>query len=152
MGGAPSLLGRNLNIATYVQPLVNRYTRAMKDDLRGVGVSPPVMIMQSSGGMMPIDSTCEFPIHIIESGLAAGVTGAYYPARRTGVRAAMTLHMGETTANAALIEDGETSRSSEYEVGGELSIVHRLMKGSGYLLRVPSIDLAEVGAGGGSIA
>ena len=139
-------------INAYVQPVVTRYARAMEEDLKAVGVPAPVMIMQSSGGMMPIDSACEFPIHIIESGPAAGVTGVHHLARRMGVRDAMTLDMGGTTAKAALIEDGEISRSPEYEVGGEVSIGHRLMKGSGYLLRVPSIDLAEVGAGGGSIA
>ena len=139
-------------INAYVQPVVTRYARAMADDLEAIGVAAPVMVMQSSGGMMPIDSACEFPIHIIESGPAAGVTGVHHLARRMGVRDAMTLDMGGTTAKAALIEDGEISRSPEYEVGGEVSIGHRLMKGSGYLLRVPSIDLAEVGAGGGSIA
>ena len=139
-------------INAYVQPVVTRYARAMEDDLREIGVPAPVMVMQSSGGMMPIDSACEFPIHIIESGPAAGVTGVHHLARRMGVRDAMTLDMGGTTAKAALIEDGEISRSPEYEVGGEVSIGHRLMKGSGYLLRVPSIDLAEVGAGGGSVA
>ena len=139
-------------INAYVQPVVTRYARAMEEDLRAIGVPAPVMVMQSSGGMMPIDSACEFPIHIIESGPAAGVTGVHHLARRMGVRDAMTLDMGGTTAKAALIEDGEISRSPEYEVGGEVSIGHRLMKGSGYLLRVPSIDLAEVGAGGGSIA
>ena len=139
-------------INAYVQPVVTHYSRAMEDDLRAIGVPAPVMVMQSSGGMMPIDSACEFPIHIIESGPAAGVTGVHHLAKRMGVRDAMTLDMGGTTAKAALIEDGEISRSPEYEVGGEVSIGHRLMKGSGYLLRVPSIDLAEVGAGGGSIA
>ena len=132
--------------------MVTRYARAMEEDLKAIGVAAPVMVMQSSGGMMPIDSACELPIHIIESGPAAGVTGVHHLARRMGVRDAMTLDMGGTTAKAALIEDGEISRSPEYEVGGEVSIGHRLMKGSGYLLRVPSIDLAEVGAGGGSIA
>ena len=69
-----------------------------------------------------------------------------------GLSDVMTLDMGGTTAKAAMIEGGEICRSPEYEVGGEVSIGHRLMKGSGYLLRVPSIDLAEVGAGGGRIA
>jgi N-methylhydantoinase A len=69
-----------------------------------------------------------------------------------GLDNVLTFDMGGTTAKAALIEDGVISRSPEYEVGGALSIGHRLLKGGGYLLRVPSIDIAEVGAGGGSIA
>ncbi len=108
--------------------------------------------MQSNGGVMPLALAREMPVHIIESGPAAGVTGAFHLARRMGLDDALTLDMGGTTAKAGIIEEGAISRSPEYEVGGEISIGHRMMKGSGYLLRVPSIDLAEVSAGGGSIA
>ena len=139
-------------INAYVQPVVARYFRSMEADLDGLGVTVPIMVMQSNGGMMPLDLAREFPVHIVESGPAAGVTGAYHLAKRLGIKDAITLDMGGTTAKAAIIEDGEISRSPEYEVGGAISIGHRMMKGSGYLLRVPSIDLAEVGAGGGSIA
>lgn len=138
-------------INAYVQPVVDRYFRSMEADLREMGMDIPIMVMQSNGGMMPTESARKFPVHIIESGPAAGVTGAYYLAKRMGIPDVITLDMGGTTAKGAIIEDGEISRSPEYEVGGELSIGHRLMKGSGYLLRVPSIDIAEVGAGGGSI-
>jgi N-methylhydantoinase A len=139
-------------INAYVQPAVARYAQALEQDLRELGVATPVRIMQSNGGMVPLDVAARFPIHIVESGPAAGVTGAHALARRIGVNDAITFDMGGTTAKAAIIEDGEISRSPEYEVGGEISIGHRMMKGSGYLLRVPSIDLAEVSAGGGSIA
>ncbi len=139
-------------INAYVQPVVGRYAREMGEDMAALGIVAPIMVMQSNGGMMPLASARALPMHIIESGPAAGVTGAYHLARRLGLPNVMTLDMGGTTAKAALIEEGEICRSPEYEVGGEVSIGHRLMKGSGYLLRVPSIDLAEVGAGGGSIA
>ena len=139
-------------INAYVQPPIDRYARLMERDMAGLGVDAPIMVMQSNGGMMPLSAARAFPIHIIESGPAAGVTGAYHLARRMGLRDVVTLDMGGTTAKAAMIQDGEICRSPEYKVGGEVSIGHRLMKGSGYLLRVPSIDLAEVGAGGGSIA
>ena len=139
-------------INAYVQPTMSRYFLAMERDLQELGINVPIMVMQSNGGMMPSELARERPIHIIESGPAAGVTGCYHLARRMGLENAMTLDMGGTTAKAAMIEDGEISRSPEYEVGGAISIGHRLMKGSGYLLRVPSVDLAEVGAGGGSIA
>ena len=139
-------------INAYVQPPVDRYARAMQADLAGLDIDVPVMVMQSNGGMMPLDSARAFPMHIIESGPAAGVTGVYHLARRMGIKDALSLDMGGTTAKAGLVEDGEICRSPEYEVGGDISIGHRLMKGSGYLLRVPSIDIAEVGAGGGSIA
>lgn len=139
-------------INAYVQPPVDHYASAMEQDAVALGMDVPIMVMQSNGGMMPLATARRFPMHIIESGPAAGVTGSYHLARRMGLKDVMTLDMGGTTAKAAIIEDGEICRSPEYEVGGEISIGHRLMKGSGYLLRVPSIDLAEVGAGGGSIA
>ena len=139
-------------INAYVQSIVDAYFRSMESDIRDMGMRTPIMVMQSNGGMMPSETARQLPIHVIESGPAAGVTGAYHLTRRMGIGNVITLDMGGTTAKAAMIEDGEISRSPEYEVGGELSIGHRLMKGSGYLLRVPSIDIAEVGAGGGSIA
>jgi N-methylhydantoinase A len=139
-------------INAYVQPPVARYARAIELDLRTMGINSPVMVMQSSGGMAPLDVACRFPIHIIESGPAAGVMGAHALARQIGLADVITFDMGGTTAKAAIIENGEISRSPEYEVGGEIHIGHRMMKGSGYLLRVPSIDLAEVSAGGGSLA
>jgi N-methylhydantoinase A len=136
----------------YVQPVVSSYFESMEADLRELGITVPMMVMQSSGGMMPAESARQLPVHIIESGPAAGVTGVHSLAGRMGIKDAISLDMGGTTAKAAIIEDGEISRSAEYEVGGELSIGHRLMSGGGYLLGVPSIDIAEVGAGGGSIA
>ena len=139
-------------INAYVRPIVDTYFRAMETDIKEMGLRTPIMVMQSNGGMIPSETARRLPIHIIESGPAAGVTGASHLAKRMGVENVITLDMGGTTAKAAMIENGEISRSPEYEVGGELSIGHRLMKGSGYLLRVPSIDIAEVGAGGGSIA
>ena len=139
-------------INAYVRPIVDAYFRTMETDNKEMGLHTPIMVMQSNGGTIPSETARRLPIHIIESGPAAGVIGAYRLAKRMGLENLITLDMGGTTAKAALIEEGEISRSPEYEVGGEISIGHRLMKGSGYLLRVPSIDLAEVGAGGGSIA
>ena len=139
-------------INAYVQPGVSRYFLHMERDLKAMGMSIPIMVMQSNGGMMPSALAKERPVHIIESGPAAGVTGSHALASKMNISDVMTLDMGGTTAKAALIENGEISRSPEYEVGGTISIGHRLIKGSGYLLRVPSVDLAEVGAGGGSVA
>ncbi len=139
-------------INAYVQPSVARYAKALETDLTDSGIVSPVVVMQSNGGMVPLDTACRFPIHIIESGPAAGVMGAHSVAKQIGLKDVISFDMGGTTAKAAIIEDGEISRSPEYEVGGDISIGHRMMKGSGYLLRVPSIDLAEVSAGGGSIA
>jgi N-methylhydantoinase A len=90
-------------------------------------------------------------MHIIESGPAAGVVGAQVLARRLGLDKVLTLDMGGTTAKASIVEDGEVSRAVEYEVGGGIMHGSRLLTGAGYLIRVPAIDLAEVGAGGGSL-
>jgi N-methylhydantoinase A len=91
------------------------------------------------------------PMHIIESGPAAGVVGAQALARRIGLGKLVTFDMGGTTAKASIVEEGEVTRATEYQVGGGIMHGSRLLTGAGYLLRVPAIDLAEVGAGGGSV-
>ena len=108
--------------------------------------------MQSSGGVMTADDATLRPVLALESGPAAGVVAALGMARRLGFANAITFDMGGTTAKASLIENGAVSRGREYEVGGSLSAGSRLMRGAGELLRIPTIDIAEVGAGGGSIA
>ena len=109
-------------------------------------------IMQSSGGMMTAADAAERPVYALESGPAAGVVAALSLARELGHANAIAFDMGGTTAKASLIEDGRVSRSQEYEVGASLSAGSRLLRGSGELIRIPTIDIAEVGAGGGSIA
>ena len=101
-------------INAYVQPLVSRYLLSMERDLRDLGINVPIMVMQSNGGMTPSEMARERPIHIIESGPAAGVTGCYHLAKKLGLHDVITFDMGGTTAKAALIEDGQISRSPEY--------------------------------------
>ncbi len=138
-------------INAYVKPVVGRYLRALTADLKQISVGAPLLLMQSNGGLTPAEVAAEMPVHIIESGPAAGVIGAQSLARRAGFDRVISFDMGGTTAKAALVEDGEVSRAEEYSVGGGIMIGSRLMSGSGYVLKVPAIDLAEVGAGGGSI-
>jgi N-methylhydantoinase A len=135
----------------YVMPVVRRYLRSLRHGLAEIGVEAPLLVIQSNGGLMPADSAERMPMHIIESGPAAGVIGAQALARRTGMPKVITFDMGGTTAKASIVEDGEVNRATEYSVGGGIMHGSRLLSGSGYLLRVPAIDLAEVGAGGGSI-
>ena len=92
------------------------------------------------------------PVYALESGPAAGVVASLGLAQALGFANAITFDMGGTTAKASLIENGRVSRSQEYEVGAELSAGSRLLRGSGELIRIPTIDIAEVGAGGGSLA
>ena len=138
-------------INAYVMPIVRRYLATLRAGLDDAGVARPLLIMQSNGGLMTDVAAAERPIHIIESGPAAGVVGAQALARRLGLGKLITFDMGGTTAKASIVEDGEVSRATEYQVGGGIMHGSRLLTGAGYLLRVPAIDLAEVGAGGGSI-
>lgn len=138
-------------INTYVMPVVRAYLEALQAGLQRIGVTAPMLIMQSNGGLMTAAAACRRPVHIIESGPAAGVTAAQFLARKMGLAKAITLDMGGTTAKASIVEDGEVSRAAEYQVGGGMMHGSRLLSGAGYLIRVPAIDLAEVGAGGGSL-
>ena len=139
-------------INSYVRPVVERYLTLLTDGLTDMGVTVPLTVMQSNGGLATSGIAKERPVYCIESGPAAGVVGAYHLGRRLGMPNLMTLDMGGTTAKASIIENGEMLQAPEYEVGGGISVGHRLLRGSGHILRVPAIDLAEVGAGGGSIA
>jgi N-methylhydantoinase A len=138
-------------INAYVMPVVRRYLRTLRGGLGEIGVAAPLLIIQSNGGLMTAEAAERMPMHIIESGPAAGVIGAQALARRTGMPKVITFDMGGTTAKASIVEDGEVNRATEYSVGGGIMHGSRLLSGSGYQLRVPAIDLAEVGAGGGSI-
>ena len=135
-------------VNAYVRPLMGRYV----DDLRRDLGDAELTIMQSSGGVMSATDAAERPVYALESGPAAGVVAALALARALGHESAIAFDMGGTTAKASLIEDGRVSRSHEYEVGAALSAGSRLLRGSGELIRIPTIDIAEVGAGGGSIA
>ncbi|MBA3841837.1 MAG: hydantoinase B/oxoprolinase family protein [Actinobacteria bacterium] len=133
-------------VNAYVRPLMEDYLAAI-----GRGVAAPLRIMQSSGGTMSAADASERPVYALESGPAAGVVAALALANALGHSSAIAFDMGGTTAKASLIENGRVSRSQEYEVGASLSAGSRLLRGSGELIRIPTIDIAEVGAGGGSI-
>src|SRR5205809_1928486 len=138
-------------INAYVMPIVRSYLATLRSGLDDIGVKAPLLIMQSNGGLMTDAAAAQKPIHVIESGPAAGVVGAQVLAQRLDLGKLITFDMGGTTAKAALVEDGDVSRAAEYQVGGGIVHGSRLLTGAGYLLRVPAIDLAEVGAGGGSL-
>lgn len=137
-------------INTYVMPIVRRYLASLQDELKQIGVAAPVLLMQSNGGLTTAVAAASMPMHIIESGPAAGVVGVQAMAKQLGISKAISFDMGGTTAKASLIENGEVTRAAEYSVGGGIMVGSRLLSGAGYTLKVPAIDLAEVGAGGGS--
>ena len=135
----------------YVVPLVSKYLSQLNKNLKAAGINAPLFIMQSSGGMTTAENASLRPIEIIECGPAGGVVGAAFLARQQGIPNLITFDMGGTTAKASIVENGRYARMKEYEVGGEINQSSRMLKGSGYVVRVPSIDIAEIGAGGGSI-
>jgi N-methylhydantoinase A len=138
-------------VNAYVLPVVRVYLQRLEAELRRRRIAKPLTIMQSSGGAMSAASAAERPIHIIESGPAAGVVGAAEVARRLGNLSLLSFDMGGTTAKAALVESGAFHRVGSLEVGGGINISGRLLSGGGYHVRAPAIDIAEVGAGGGSL-
>jgi len=138
-------------INSYVGPPVASYMQAMIDQLRGAGIGGRLMVMQSSGGIIDADSVIRRPSQIIECGPAAGVVGALHVGAASGYGNLISLDMGGTTAKASIIEKGGLSMAAEYEVGGGMSARSALAGGGGYALKLPVIDISEVGAGGGSI-
>jgi len=138
-------------VNAYVMPIVASYLKALRRRLDQAGVRAPVLLMQSNGGLTTDSAAAALPMHIIESGPAGGVVGAQALARAKRLPRIITLDMGGTTAKAAIVEDGEVTRAAEYSVGAGIMIGSRLLTGAGYALKVPAIDLAEVGAGGGSL-
>ena len=138
-------------VNAYIQPVVRAYLTALQARLAGLGIDAGLHIMQSNGGLARADHAAAFPAHIVESGPAAGVVGAAVLARRLAQPRVITFDMGGTTAKAGLIEDGQVARADAMEVGAGVMAGARLLVGGGYMLKLPAIDLAEVGAGGGSI-
>lgn len=138
-------------VNAYVMPLVSVYLKKLRKRLTEIGITEPLYVMQSNGGMFTPEIAAERPIEIIECGPAAGVVGSASIAKQNKTDNIITFDMGGTTCKASIVEHGEFSHSPEYEVGGGIHRASRLLKGQGYVLRVPSIDIAEIGAGGGSI-
>ena len=138
-------------VNAYVRPVVERYLTSLVNKMQSVGIGAPVLLMQSNGGILSVKTAMETPVHIVESGPAAGVIGAKLLAKRAGIADAIAFDMGGTTAKASLIEGGDIHISSEFEVGSKHSALGFNLAGGGYAMKVPVIDISEVGAGGGSI-
>jgi len=138
-------------INSYIGPIVDSYLKSMQKRLDHANMAVPISIMQSNGGVMSYAAARRSPARIIESGPAAGVVEAIRLADRIGIKDVITFDMGGTTAKASLIEQSKPSLTTEYEVGAGIQLSNRLVKGRGHALKLPVIDIAEVGAGGGSI-
>ena len=131
-------------------PVVSQYLAALGARLEGLGIAGPLQIMQSNGGLTSVRRAAGTPARILESGPAAGVIAAARVARLAGSDHLITLDMGGTTAKTAIIENGEPAKTTEYEVGAGINLSSRLLRGAGYAVKLPFIDVSEIGAGGGS--
>ena len=137
-------------VCAYVGPLLAAYLDRLQRAASDLGL-PPLLVMGSSGGVFDIAEALRMPAMAVESGPAAGVIAAALAGRQLDRPNLMSFDMGGTTAKASVIVGGEVSVTAEYEVGGS-GHANRWMHGTGHPIRVPVIDLAEVSAGGGSIA
>ncbi len=138
-------------VNAYVGPVVDRYLRSLASQLHGAGIDAPIRIMQSGGGVLTAPSAMRKPACLVESGPAAGVIACARLVREAGYANAISFDMGGTTAKAAMIEAGEPARTTEYEVGAGINLSSKLVKGGGYAIKLPFIDVSEIGAGGGSL-
>ena len=132
----------------YVQPMMARYLRRLEADLHEAGATAPLLLMMSGGGLTTVDIACHFPIRLIESGPAGGAIFSAHIARECGLRNVLSFDMGGTTAKICLIDNYKPQTARTFEVAR----VGRFRKGSGLPLRIPVIEMVEIGAGGGSIA
>ena len=132
----------------YVQPIAERYLRDLETKLKAAGFACPLFLMLSGGGITDLETAVRFPIRLIESGPAGGVALAAHIARQCGLERALSFDMGGTTAKIAIVDDAVPQTARAFEFGR----VFRFKKGSGLPLKVPSVELVEIGAGGGSIA
>ena len=132
-------------------PIVKSYADSLVERVKDARANAPVRIMQSNGGIMSAQRAAQTPVQMLESGPAAGVIAADVLGKRLGIENIITFDMGGTTAKAALIENGSPSYTTDYEIGAGISLSSKLVTGGGHAVKVPVIDLAEVGAGGGSI-
>ena len=137
-------------VCAYVGPVLTSYLERLESALAGLGL-PRLHVMGSSGGVLDVAGALRMPAAAVESGPAAGVIAAQRLGGLIGRPNLISFDMGGTTAKASLIENGRIETTSEYEVGGQGN-VGRWLHGTGHPIRVPVIDLAEVSAGGGSIA
>ena len=132
----------------YVQPLMAGYLQRLADDLKALGVNGPLLLMMSSGGVTTVETAMANPIRLVESGPAGGAILAQHIAAENALDKVLSFDMGGTTAKITLIDDQQPQLSRSFEVAR----MYRFLKGSGLPIRIPVIDMVEIGAGGGSIA
>jgi N-methylhydantoinase A len=142
----PRMITTACNAAT--MPVIGPYLEELQKWLAAEGFGGGVLMMLSNGGVVSADDAARFPIRLVESGPAAGALAGSWFARRHGLDRLLCFDMGGTTAKSCLIRHGEPELTNTFEVAR----IYRFKKGSGFPVSVPSVDLVEIGAGGGSLA
>lgn len=132
-------------LSAYVQPVVSSYLGALRGALRAAGVGGPLHVMRSNGGVCSFERAAAAPISLLESGPVAGVTAAAELGRRLGARHVLALDIGGTTAKTAAVRDGQVRVDSLHHIG-------RTPAFAGYPVQAPTVEIVEIGAGGGSVA
>lgn len=132
----------------YVKPAIKSYLDRLVVSLKEIGVSCPVFMIHSGGGIVSVESAAEFPVRLVESGPAGGAIFAADIARRHGLDTVLSFDMGGTTAKICLIENHVPKTAKTFEVAR----TYRFRKGSGMPISIPVVEMVEIGAGGGSIA
>jgi len=132
----------------YVRPLMASYLYRLRDQLKEMRLTAPLFLMMSGGGLTTLETAARFPIRLVESGPAGGAILASQIAAECNLPEVLSFDMGGTTAKICLLTDGEPERARKFEIAR----AYRDMKGSGIPVRIPVIEMVEIGAGGGSIA
>tara|TARA_B100000676_G_scaffold54589_2_gene53686 strand:+ start:7547 stop:9628 length:2082 start_codon:yes stop_codon:yes gene_type:complete len=132
----------------YVQPLMARYLQALDGELKTAGIAGPMLLMTSGGGVCALETAMRFPIRLVESGPSGGAIMAATVAAERGEGKVVSYDMGGTTAKICLIDDATPQTARTFEIARAA----RFMKGSGLPVRIPVIEMIEIGAGGGSVA
>ena len=132
----------------YLQPLIGRYLGKLESELTRAGFHCPMLLMTSGGGITAVETAIRFPVRLVESGPAGGAIFAACIARQHGLDDVVSFDMGGTTAKICLIDQAQPQTARAFEVAR----IYRFLKGSGLPLRIPVIEMVEIGAGGGSIA
>jgi N-methylhydantoinase A len=132
----------------YVQPVMTKYLRRLEAGLKEQGFQCPLFVMLSGGGVADIETGIRFPIRLVESGPVGGAVFSSHAAAECGLSEVLSFDMGGTTAKICIINDAKPHTERSFEVAR----AHRFLKGSGLPLRIPVIQMVEIGAGGGSLA
>ncbi len=139
-------------VNAYVLPVMQTYLQRLRLGLQQLGIAAPLLVGNSNGGLSSVETAEAKPVFFISSGRSAGVVGAARLGSSLGKADIIVFDMGGTTASASLVQGGEIARATEYEFRDGISTPSRFIKAGGYMMSVPTIDVAEVGSGAGSIA